>query len=110
MSNHQEFTGLNGGLVRYDAVFWYPNAEQTGTDGTQTTDYYRVLQSGDDRNHQWTANKQGTYCWHPKECCAKQQAPDSAPESALPASILHAVSSVVVADDLLIRVIILPHN
>jgi hypothetical protein len=72
MSDYQILPCLYGGLVRHDAVFWYAYAEQTGTDGTQTTDYHRVLQSGDDPCHQWTANQHRAYRGHPKECGAKQ--------------------------------------
>ena len=48
MSNYQILPRLYGGLVGHDAVFWYTYAEQTGTDGTQTADYHRVFQSGDE--------------------------------------------------------------
>ena len=72
MSNHKVLASLYGGLVGYDAVFWYTYAEQTGTDSTQTADPNRVLQAGDDPGHQGTANQHRAYRGHPKESSAKQ--------------------------------------
>ena len=62
---------LYGGLVGYDAVSWYADAVQTGTDSTQTADYNRVLQAGDDPSHQGTANQHRAYHGRPKESGAK---------------------------------------
>jgi hypothetical protein len=72
MNKHQVLASLDGCLVGYDAVFWYPYAVQTCADSTQTTDYHCVLQGGEDPSHQWTANQHGAYRGHPKECGAKQ--------------------------------------
>jgi len=72
MSNYQELASLDGGLIGYNAVFGYAYAVQTGTDSTQTADYERVLQAGDDRSHQGTANQHRAYRGHPKECGAEQ--------------------------------------
>ena len=83
MSNHQILTGLNRCLVGYDAVFWYAYAEEAGAEGTQTANENCVLEAGDDPGHQWTPNQHRAYCRHPEECGAKQQTPESAPESAL---------------------------
>jgi hypothetical protein len=63
---------LYGGLVGYDPVSWYADAVQTGTDSTQTADYNRVLQAGDDPSHQGTANQHRAYHGRPKESGAKQ--------------------------------------
>ena len=48
MSNYHILARLYGRLVGHDAVFRYTYAVQTGTDGTQTADYHRVFQAGDD--------------------------------------------------------------
>ena len=72
MSDYQILARFYSGLVGHDAVFWYTYAEQTVADGTQTAQYHRVLQAGDDPGRQWTANQHWAYRGHPKECGAKQ--------------------------------------
>jgi hypothetical protein len=110
MSNHQVLAGLDGCLVGYDAVFWYAYAVKTRAESTQTADEHCVLQTGDDPGHQRAPNQHRAYPGYSKERGAKQQAPESTPESALLPPILDAVPRIVVAHDVLVRVIILPHD
>jgi hypothetical protein len=72
MSNHEVPTSLYGGLVGHDAVSWYADAVQTGTESAQTADYNRVLQAGDEPSHQGPANQHRAYRRHPKESRTKQ--------------------------------------
>jgi malate dehydrogenase (oxaloacetate-decarboxylating)(NADP+) len=70
--DYQKLARLYGRLVGHDAVSGYAYPVQTGADGTQTADYHRVLQGGDDPDRQWTANQHRAYRRRPKECSAKQ--------------------------------------
>src|SRR5271165_2448032 len=110
MSNDKILAGLHGGLILHDAVLWNAYTVETAADGTQPADHHCSFQAGDGPCHQRAANQNRPYARHPKECGAEQQAPQSTPESAPLAPILHAVPRVVVTYDLLVRVIVFPDH
>ena len=66
-----------------------------------------LFERADDPHDERSRHEQLTDARHPEERGAEQQPPEAAPEGPQLAPVLHAVAGVVVADDMLFRVVIL---
>jgi hypothetical protein len=111
MSNHQVLASLYGGLVGYDAVSWYAYAVQTGTVALKppTTTAFSRLATIQASNGPPTSTG-------PVAGTQKNAAPNSKPRirprkrPASPNTLCGLPRCSTVANDLLVGVIILPHN
>src|SRR5205809_7069545 len=97
---------LYGGFVSQDAIFWYANAVKGGAKSAHATHDKRTLQRGNDGRRHGPGDQERTDARHPEKSCAKQQAPQPAPQNTHLSPILHPVSAVVVAYNVFLSVII----
>src|SRR6266567_702043 len=89
---------FDGGFVSQDAIFGDANAVKGGSQNAHAADYDRALQRSNDGRRHGPGDQERTDARHPEKSCAKQQAPQPAPQSTHLSPILHPVSAVVIAD------------
>ena len=82
------------------------DAGQTAAEGAHAADHHGAFQRTNNPGREWPAHEQGADARNEEERGAEHQAPDATPERAHFAPVLHAVAGIVVADDLLVRVIV----
>ena len=73
-------------------------------------DDHGAFQRSDNPTDQRAEHHEGTDAWDNEESRPKQQTPKAAPKGPQLAPDLHAVTGIVVADDVLFGVIVLAHN
>src|SRR5579872_252596 len=105
MSEQQELICLERCFVFHNAVFWNPYAVKSGSQNTQTSHNHRAFQCSYNPCNQWSGHQDWADTRNCEKGRADQKSPKAAPECAVLAPILHAIASIVVADDLLICVV-----
>src|SRR5579863_1898390 len=106
VGDQEELARLHPGLVLHDAVLRNADAGQCGTEGTEPADYDGAFERANDPRHQRSRDDHRTNDWQPKERRAEQHAPETAPKRSQLAPVLHPLANVVVADDVLFRLVI----
>src|SRR6185437_1091997 len=102
MGQKKELVRLERRLIFHDAVLGDPNAVQACSERTQSTHHHRALKCTDDPSDQRPGHQYWPDTWNGKESSSKQHPPDTAPEGALLAPVLHPVAGIIVSDDVLI--------
>src|SRR6185369_11537576 len=110
MSDHEELVGFDCRFVLNTAVLWNTDTVQRGGQCAQTADYRGTFQCSDNPDCQWTEHKKWTNSWNNEKGRPEQQPPKSAPECSPLAPDLHAVTGIVITDDMFLRVIVLANN
>ena len=110
MNDKNELLGFERGFVSKDTVLWNSNACKGAAKGCET--------SGDDRNFKCTNHpayqRASNHYWpnsrNDEECKVEKNPSNPAPKQAVLSPCRHAITAVVVTDNVLFSVIVLPND
>src|ERR1035441_7678228 len=107
MSQQEKLVGLERRLILHDAVLGNAYAIQPRAERAQSAHHNGAFQRADDPGDQRTGYQYRPEARNNEESGSEQHPPETTPEGALFAPVLHAVTGVIVSDDVLVGMIIL---
>src|ERR1039457_9853 len=110
MSDNEKLGRFDRRLVLHDTVLRNANAVKRYGQGTQSANYHSAFQSPENPTCKRAEHKEGADARDNEKGRPKQQAPKAAPKGPLFAPNLHAVTGIVVTNDMFLGVIVLAHN
>src|SRR5664279_486638 len=110
VSDNEELGGFERRLVLHDTVLGNANAVKRGGQRTQPADHHGTFQCSYNPTYEWAEHDERTDARDNEKSRPEQQTPKAAPKGTQFAPDLHAVTGVVVTDDMLFGVIVLPND
>src|ERR1035441_793645 len=102
MSQKDKLVRLERRLILHDAVLGNAYAEKPRSECAQSAHHNGAFQGADDPGDQWAGDQYRPDARNDEESGSEQHPPETTPEGALRAPVLHAVACVIVSDDLLV--------